>query len=447
MAELFFHNTLKRSKEAFIPIDDQHIRIYACGPTVYDRIHVGNARPVVLFDVLVRVLRHHFPKVTYVRNITDVDDKINARAAEERVSIRQLTEETTKAFHDDCAALGAMTPDIEPRATEHIDAMITMINTLIEKGHAYEAEGHVLFHVSSMADYGQLSRRSLDELIAGARVEVAPFKREPSDFVLWKPSSNDQPGWESPWGRGRPGWHIECSAMSAAYLGEEFDIHAGGLDLIFPHHENEIAQSCCAHGTAMMARFWMHNGYVTVDGEKMSKSLGNFTRVADVLAKYPGEAMRYALMTAHYRAPLDFSLAGVAEAKSALDTLYRAAANATEEGSVDDGVLSALGDDLNTPNALARLHELARQANKGDAQAAANLKMSARLMGLLQAESSAWFQGGAGDDDVDINAAITARNEAKARKDYVEADRIRDDLMANGIALEDGPEGTIWRRI
>jgi len=436
MAELFFHNTLKRSKEAFIPIDDQHIRIYACGPTVYDRIHVGNARPVVLFDVLVRVLRHHFPKVTYVRNITDVDDKINARAAEERVSIRQLTEETTKAFHDDCAALGAMTPDIEPRATEHIDAMITMINTLIEKGHAYEAEGHVLFHVSSMADYGQLSRRSLDELIAGARVEVAPFKREPSDFVLWKPSSNDQPGWES-----------ECSAMSAAYLGEEFDIHAGGLDLIFPHHENEIAQSCCAHGTAMMARFWMHNGYVTVDGEKMSKSLGNFTRVADVLAKYPGEAMRYALMTAHYRAPLDFSLAGVAEAKSALDTLYRAAANATEEGSVDDGVLSALGDDLNTPNALARLHELARQANKGDAQAAANLKMSARLMGLLQAESSAWFQGGAGDDDVDINAAITARNEAKARKDYVEADRIRDDLMANGIALEDGPEGTIWRRI
>jgi cysteinyl-tRNA synthetase len=447
MTELFFHNTLKRAKEAFTPIDDQHIRIYACGPTVYDRIHVGNARPVVLFDVLVRVLRHHFPKVTYVRNITDVDDKINARAAEEGVSIRQLTEETTKAFHDDCAALGAMPPDIEPRATDHIDAMITMITALIEKGHAYEAEGHVLFQVDSMADYGQLSRRSLDELIAGARVEVAPFKKAPADFVLWKPSDDNQPGWESPWGRGRPGWHIECSAMSAAYLGEEFDIHAGGLDLIFPHHENEIAQSRCAHGTSMMARYWMHNGYVTVDGEKMSKSLGNFTRVADVLAKYPGEAMRYALMTAHYRAPLDFSMAGVAEAKSALDTLYRASANAEGDGNVDDGVLSALGDDLNTPNALARLHELARQANKGDALAAANLKTSAQMMGLLHSESSAWFQGEVGDDDAAINDAIAARNEAKARKDYAEADRIRDELTAQGIALEDGPDGTIWRRI
>ncbi len=447
MTSLFLHNTLKREKQAFVPLDESHIRIYACGPTVYDRIHVGNARPVVMFDLLVRLLRHHFPKVTYVRNITDVDDKINARAAEEGIDIAELTRETTKAFHEDCAALGAAEPDVEPRATDHIQGMITMITSLINKGHAYEAEGHVLFQVSSMADYGQLSRRSLDELIAGARVEVAPFKRDAADFVLWKPSDDNQPGWDSPWGRGRPGWHIECSAMSAEYLGEEFDIHAGGLDLIFPHHENEIAQSRCAHGTAMMAKYWMHNGYVTVDGEKMSKSLGNFTTVADVLAKHPGEAMRYALMTAHYRAPLDFSMAGVAEAKKALDTLYRAVADASDDGTPDQEVLAALGDDLNTSNALARLHELARQANKGDAAAAAHLKASAGLMGLLQQDPTVWFQGEAQQDDAEILAAINARVAAKANKDFAEADRIRDELASKGIALEDGPNGTIWRRI
>ena len=447
MTSLSLHNTLERKKQAFVPLDESHIRIYACGPTVYDRIHVGNARPVVMFDLLVRLLRHHFPKVTYVRNITDVDDKINARAAEEGIDIAELTRKTTKAFHEDCAALGAAEPDVEPRATDHIQGMITMITSLIDKGHAYEAEGHVLFQVSSMDDYGQLSRRSLDELIAGARVEVAPFKRDAADFVLWKPSDAHQPGWDSPWGRGRPGWHIECSAMSTEYLGEEFDIHAGGLDLIFPHHENEIAQSRCAHGTAMMAKYWMHNGYVTVDGEKMSKSLGNFTTVADVLAKHPGEAMRYALMTAHYRAPLDFSIAGVAEAKKALDTLYRAVADASDDGTPDQEVLAALGDDLNTSNALARLHELARQANKGDAAAAAHLKASAGLMGLLQQDPTVWFQGEAQQDDAEILAAINARVAAKANKDFAEADRIRDDLAAKGIALEDGPDGTIWRRI
>ena len=447
MTGLKFHNTLKREKQVFTPLDESHIRIYACGPTVYDRIHVGNARPVVLFDVLVRLLRHHYPKVTYVRNITDVDDKINARAAEQGISIADLTKDTTKAFHQDCAALGAAEPDIEPRATDHISQMIEMITTLIDKGHAYAAEGHVLFQVSSMDDYGQLSRRSLDELIAGARVEIAPFKKEAADFVLWKPSDDNQPGWDSPWGRGRPGWHIECSAMSAEYLGQEFDIHAGGLDLIFPHHENEIAQSRCAHGSKVMASYWMHNGYVTVDGEKMSKSLGNFTTVADVLEKHPGEAMRYALMTAHYRAPLDFSMSGVAEAKSALDTLYRAVTDAADDGELDQGVLAALGDDLNTPKALARMHELARQANKGDRAAASSLKASARLMGLLQADSTSWFQGDAGEDDAGILAAIAARIEAKKNKDFAEADRIRDDLAARGIALEDGPDGTIWRRV
>ena len=447
MSGLSFHNTLKREKQVFEPLDANHIRIYACGPTVYDRIHVGNARPVVMFDVLVRLLRHHYPKVTYVRNITDVDDKINARAAEQGIDIADLTRETTQAFHDDCLALGAAPPDVEPRATDHIAGMISMITRLIEKGHAYEAEGHVLFQVNSMDDYGQLSRRSQDELIAGARVEIAPFKRNAADFVLWKPSEDTQPGWDSPWGRGRPGWHIECSAMSAEYLGEEFDIHAGGLDLIFPHHENEIAQSRCAHGTPMMAKYWMHNGYVTVDGEKMSKSLGNFTTVADVLAQHPGEAMRYALMTAHYRAPLDFSMAGVVEAKKALDTLYRAIDGGDHQGKVDAGVLAALGDDLNTSNALARLHDLARQAHKGDAQAAADLKASAGVMGLLQSDPNVWFQGEAGDGDGDILAAIEARVAAKARKDFAEADRIRDDLASKGIALEDGPDGTIWRRI
>ena len=444
MAVLHFHNTLSRKKEIFNPLDAENIRIYACGPTVYDRIHVGNARPVVVFDLLVRVLRRLYPKVTYARNITDVDDKINARAAEEGITIRDLTARTIEAFHSDCVALGVLAPDIEPRATDHIAEMIAMIERLIAGGHAYEAEGHVLFHVSSMDNYGRLSRRSRDELIAGARVEVAPFKKDAADFVLWKPSVEDQPGWDSPWGRGRPGWHIECSAMSAAYLGESFDIHAGGLDLIFPHHENEIAQSCCAHDTDIMAEVWMHNGYVTVDGEKMSKSLGNFTTVADVLARYPGEAARYALMTAQYRAPLDFSMAGVAEAKASLDTLYRSAGDAGA-GLVDDEVMAALADDLNTPLALARLHELARMANKGDVSAAGALKASAQMMGLLASDPDSWFRGDDADE-TEIQAAISARAEAKKARNFAEADKMRDDLSSRGILLEDTPDGTIWRR-
>jgi cysteinyl-tRNA synthetase len=445
MSRLTFHNTLTRKKSAFTPLDESHVRIYACGPTVYDRIHVGNARPVVLFDVLVRLLRHHYPKVTYVRNITDIDDKINARALDVGVSIRDLTVETTKAFHDDCAALKTQAPDVEPRATDHIMEMIGMITTLIEKGHAYEAENHVLFDVSSMEDYGRLSRHSAEELLAGARVEVAPFKKDAGDFVLWKPSDETQPGWESPWGYGRPGWHIECSAMSAAYLGEVFDIHAGGIDLIFPHHENEIAQSRCAHDKPMMAQVWMHNGYVTVNGEKMAKSLGNFTTVADVLKQFPGEAVRYALLAAHYRAPLDFSVTGVGEAKSALDSLYRAVEGAGAEVAPDQTVLDALGDDLNTPKALASLHDLARQANKGDASCRDRLKSSAALLGLLQDEPDHWFKGNAGGDTA-ILALINARDKAKADKNFAEADRIRDELVASGIVLEDTPKGTVWRR-
>jgi cysteinyl-tRNA synthetase len=323
--------------------------------------------------------------------------------------------------------------------------MIDMITKLIEKGHAYEAEGHVLFDVTSMTDYGQLSRHSQDELLAGARVEVAPFKKNPGDFVLWKPSDATQPAWGSPWGDGRPGWHIECSAMSKAYLGEEFDIHAGGLDLIFPHHENEIAQSRCAHGSKIMAQFWMHNGYVTVDSEKMSKSLGNFSTVADVLEHYPGEAIRYALLAAHYRAPMDFSIEGIESAKTALDGLYRAVEDTADRGKPDQDILDALGDDLNTPKALALLHDLARKANKGDGEARGKLKATAALLGLLQDTPDDWFKGDAGDDAA-IFTSIKAREEAKANKDFAEADRIRDELAASGIALEDTPKGTIWRR-
>ena len=466
--KLRFHNTLGRETQDFTPLDPGHVRVYACGPTVYDNIHVGNARPLVVFDVLVRLLRHHFPKVTYVRNITDIDDKINARAAELGVAIGDLTQDTIVALKGDCDALNTLPPDVEPRATDHIPQITGMIRTLIDKGHAYEAEAHVLFEVSSMPAYGRLSRHSRDELVAGARVEVAPFKRDPADFVLWKPSSGDQPGWDSPWGRGRPGWHIECSAMSAEHLGERFDIHAGGLDLVFPHHENEIAQSCCAHGTDEMARLWMHNGYVTVGGEKMAKSLGNFTTVRDALAGHPGEAVRYALLTAHYRAPLDFSIDGVVEAKAALAGLYRAVDGADGDGAAGDGaagdgaagdgaagkagpdagVLEALGDDLNTPKALSRLHELARMANKGDAGAAASLNASARLLGVLEGGAGAWFRGadGAGVDEAEIKRAIEARLAARKSGDFEEADRIRDALADKGVVLEDGPDGTVWRR-
>ncbi|MEC8564466.1 MAG: cysteine--tRNA ligase, partial [Pseudomonadota bacterium] len=317
---LQLHNTLTRTKAPFVPLDPSHVRMYVCGPTVYDLAHIGNARPVVVFDVLFRVLRAAYPaaRVTYVRNITDIDDKINQRARESGEAIGDITARTTAVFQADMAALGTLPPTVEPRATAHVAQMIAMIETLIAGGHAYAAEGHVLFSVPSMADYGRLSGRDRDEQIAGARVEVAPYKRDPADFVLWKPSDADTPGWDSPWGRGRPGWHIECSAMSREYLGETFDIHGGGLDLVFPHHENEIAQSRCAHGSDCMAAVWMHNGYVTVEGEKMSKSLGNFYTVHELLADHPGEAIRYALLTAHYRAPWDFSLAGLARAKTAL---------------------------------------------------------------------------------------------------------------------------------
>jgi len=455
MTAIQLYNTLTRKKEPFVPLDPAHVRVYACGPTVYGRIHVGNARPIVVFDVLVRVLRRLYPRVTYVRNITDVDDKINDRAAANGQSIEELCAETIVSFHADTAALGAMPPDVEPRATYHIDEMIAMIGVLIDKGHAYAADGHVLFQVSTMDDYGQLSRRSMDDMIAGARVEVAPYKRAPEDFVLWKPSDASLPGWDSPWGRGRPGWHIECSAMAKTYLGEVFDIHAGGLDLIFPHHENEIAQSCCAHGTSHMARYWLHNGFVTMNDEKMSKSLGNIITVDQATTRYRPEVVRAALLSAHYRAPLDLSDSAMQDAHNGLDRLYRATATATAStAAIDDAFLACLCDDLNTPAAMARLHELARQANRGDQHAAATLKSSASLLGLLGHAADSWAKGGSAvsgsaDDQLDdahIEAEIAARNAARAARDFAKADQIRDALAAAGIVLEDGQDGTVWRR-
>lgn len=455
---LQFTNTLTRTKEEFEPIDPGHVRVYACGPTVYQRIHIGNARPIIVFDVLFRLLKHLYPKVTYVRNITDIDDKIMAQAVDNGESIEALTERTAKAFQDDCTALGCLEPTHEPRATQYVPQMIDMIADLIDKGHAYAAEGHVLFAVPSYADYGRLSRRPRDEQIAGARVEVAPYKRDPADFVLWKPSDDGQPGWESPWGRGRPGWHIECSAMSNALLGVPFDIHAGGLDLIFPHHENEIAQSCCAHASDRMARFWLHNGFVDMSGEKMSKSVGNVVRVNEALEMADsdparqGEILRFWMLSAHYRQPLDFAIKGLGRAKAQLDRFYGAMARAgdSEPAAPLPPIMAALEDDLNTPAAVSALHEqlgvlnAAKEVDKP--KLAAELRASAALLGLLQLDANAWLQGDTGSD-AQIEEAIAERIAARKARDFARADSIRDTLASQGIILEDGPGGTTWRRL
>ncbi len=447
MPELYVHNSMSRRRERFAPADPSHVRIYVCGPTVYDLAHIGNARPVVVFDVLARLLRRLFPRVTYVRNVTDVEDKINARAAETGESIEAITARTLADFHADMAALGALPPDQEPRATNHIPEMIALIERLITSGHAYEAEGHVLFSVHSFAEYGRLSGRSPDELLAGARIDVAPYKRDPGDFVLWKPSTPDLPGWDSPWGRGRPGWHIECSAMSWRYLGETFDIHGGGTDLIFPHHENELAQSVCAFPGSDFARYWMHNAMLLVNGEKMSKSLGNFFTVREVLAKAPGEAIRLLLLGTHYRGELDFTDKALAEARRQLDRFYRAlerAPGAEGEGEIPAPVLGALCDDLNTPLAIARMHELADAALAGDAGAARGLRAAGRVLGLVQQDPAGWFRGG--EDAAEIEAAISERLSARKARDFARADAIRERLKEQGVLLEDTPSGTTWRR-
>ncbi len=439
---LIVYNTLSREKEPFVPLDPGHIRLYVCGPTVYDYVHIGNARPVVAFDVLYRLLKRRYPRVTYVRNITDIDDRIISRAADNKESIAALTGRTGGAYQSDMKRLGALSPDAEPRATEYVSQMIAMIERLIANGHAYAAEGHALFSVPSMADYGRLSRKPRDELIAGARVEVAPYKKDPADFVLWKPSTDAQPGWDSPWGRGRPGWHIECSAMSGALLGETFDIHAGGLDLIFPHHENEIAQSRSAFGHAMMAKYWMHNGFLNISGEKMSKSLGNFFTVHELLDQFPGEAIRLLLLSAHYRQPLDFTHDGLQSAKATLDRWYGALRGKTlSDAPVPDTVEDALSDDINTPLAISALHQLTDPSQ---------LCAGANALGFLQEDPEAWFRwtpaGTSGPTEAEIEAAIAARQAARKAKDFKESDRIRDDLKAKGVILEDGPKGTSWKR-
>ena len=462
MPELKLFNTLKREKQPFIPLDDANVRLYACGPTVYNYAHIGNARMAVVFDVLARVLKTLYPKVTYVSNITDVDDKIIAASRETGEPIAAITQKFTQIYNDDMAALGCAAPDIQPLATTHIPDMIAMIEALIDKGHAYESDGHVLFNVPSYPAYGALSGRSRDEQIAGARVEVASYKKDPADFVLWKPSVDNEPGWGSPWGYGRPGWHIECSAMAEKHLGLPFDIHGGGADLKFPHHENEIAQSCCAHGVmddaAAFAKVWVHNGFVTVEGEKMSKSLGNFLLVHDLIEQYPGPVLRIALLMAHYRQPLDWGDQVLHQAAKLYDRIQNAlfaleGVEASGEDGADGSMLEALSDDLNTPKAFAALNDLIGRVNKAKADAPGSLP---KLKNILH--NSISLLGVAPDRDLievavaigekrQIESLLAERTQAKAEKNFARADEIRNELAAQGIEIIDTPDGPKWRKV
>jgi cysteinyl-tRNA synthetase len=437
MTEIRLHDTMAREKRAFVPADPKRVTMYVCGPTVYNRAHIGNARPAVVFDVLATLLRHVYgtDSLVYARNVTDVDDKIIEAARAEGVDPAEITRRFEKFYLEDMGALGVEPPTIAPHATAHVEPMVAMIARLIGTGNAYEADGHVLFHVPSDPDYGALGRRDREAMIAGARVEVASYKKDPADFVLWKPSPPETIGWDSPWGRGRPGWHIECSAMIEQHLGPTIDVHGGGLDLIFPHHENEIAQSRCAHEGAPLARYWVHNGFLSMAGsEKMSKSLGNVVTVGELLGEgHKGEVLRFALLSAHYRQPLEWSSQLVAQSKATLDRLYRAAGDA-KAGEVDPTVLEALADDLNTPLALSRLAAIDDPAM---------LRASGALLGLLGDGAESWFRG---EGDARVDALVAARAKAKQRRDFTEADRIRAELAADGIVLEDSAQGTTWRR-
>lgn len=456
---IYLTNTLTRKKEEFVPLDPENVRMYVCGLTVYDFAHIGNARTYSSADLLVRLLKSIYPHVTYMRNITDIEDKIMARALQNNEKPEQLASRMAKQFHADMDAIGLLKPDIEPYATRYVAPMIEMIKALISKGNAYEAEGHVLFHVPSMPSYGNLSKRSQEELIAGARVEVAPYKKHPADFVLWKPSTPEQPGWESPWGRGRPGWHIECSAMTKAHFGDTFDIHAGGMDLIFPHHENELAQSCCANGTKFMAKVWIHCGMLSFGGEKMSKSLGNFFTVNELLQEFHGETIRQALLNAHYRQPLDFTKDSLFQARMTLDRWYnvlKAAGNGITKTEVPPEVIAALQDDLNTPLAFAHMHELASQFNRSTdngekARLASQLKAAGNLMGLLQVDPEKWFKWQPAKSvsaitDIEVEDLIKQREHARRARDFAKADEIRKKLAESGVILEDAAGGTTWKR-
>lgn len=455
---IFLHDTFRAKKVAFDPLEPGRVTMYLCGPTVYNYAHIGNARPAVVFDLLARLLRREY-ELTFARNITDVDDRINAAAQKAGKPIDEITERFIKAYNDDMAVLGVLPPDIEPRATRHIDEMIDMIGKLVDKGFAYEAEGHVVFDVAADENYGQLSKRDLREMIAGSRVEVAPYKKSPQDFVLWKPSTPELPGWDSPWGRGRPGWHIECSAMAGKHLGRTIDIHAGGQDLIFPHHENELAQSTCAHDGETFARYWLHNGFLSIEQEKMSKSLGNVLLVHDLIKTIPGEVIRLALLSAHYRQPLDWSAETIEAAKRMLDRLYGAIRGI--EVAPDDrsrceppaGVIAALEDDLNTPKAMAEMFNLARALNKTDDETerrrlATEILAAGDFVGLLQNDPDAWFTDATDSElsDNEIETLIDGRDMARVNKDFAKADAIRDALAAKGVSIEDGADGTRWRR-
>ena len=456
---LLIYNTLKREKQVFVPQDPERVTMYVCGPTVYNHAHIGNARPAVIFDLLYKILSRRYPQVIYARNITDVDDKINTAAAAENVTIDVISNRYIAAFHEDMAALGNALPSIEPRATDHIAQMIDMINSLIDTGNAYETDGHVLFSVESFADYGHLSRRDIGEMKAGARIKVADFKKHPGDFVLWKPSVDPQPGWDSPWGWGRPGWHLECSVMAEQHLGETIDIHGGGQDLVFPHHENEVAQSVCAHGGKTFARYWMHNGFVTVNKSKMSKSLGNTLVTRELLKHTAGEVLRYLLLSAHYRQPLDWSDETLARVQRTVDRVYGVLRDAQEKfGPLKAApappaeFMSALLDDLNTPQALAELNRQARLlANAGDLgsaqQSAGGLLAAGALIGLFQQDPKAWLAGDTeGLDDALIDQLIEERNAARAQRNFARADEIRDQLQQMEITLEDVADATRWRR-
>lgn len=460
MTEMYLHNTLTRRKEKFIPLDENNVRMYVCGPTVYDRAHLGNAKSAVVFDVLNRILRQVYGKehVTYVSNITDIDDKILNKHQQTGKPISEITQETYQWYLDDMHALNVADPDYRPRATEFVGEMIELVRLLLLNGHAYEAAGHVLFAVDSMPDYGFLSGRSMKEMVAGARVEVADYKRNPADFILWKPSEAGQPGWDSPWGYGRPGWHLECSAMSSKYLGNSFDIHGGGSDLIFPHHENECAQSLCAHPQDKFARYWVHAGMLMVDGVKMSKSLGNFYIVNQLIAEYPAEALRLLFISTHYHQPFNFTFDGLKQAKAILDKFYNALlrVNAVEIdgcGQPDERVVTALADDINTPLAISYLHDIANSLNKAETDAEQRrykslLLASAGLLGLLYQNAEQWFrkETAAGMGQEEIEALIAERSEAKKAKNFARADEIRNQLKTAGIILEDTPAGTAWKR-
>jgi len=456
---IVLYDTLKHEKRGFTPLDENRVTLYACGPTVYNFAHIGNARPAVIFDLLYKLLTRQYPQVVYARNITDVDDKINAAAAEEQVSIDVISKRYIAAYHKDMAALGVGLPTVEPRATDHIPQMIKMIEKLIASGHAYATDGHVLFAIESFDDYGALSRRDLREMVAGARVEVADFKKHPGDFVLWKPSEDPQPGWDSPWGWGRPGWHLECSVMSEQHLGVSIDIHCGGQDLVFPHHENEIAQSVCAHGGKAFARYWMHNGFVTFNKRKMSKSLGNTLIVNNLLKNTKGEVLRYLLLSAHYRQPLDWSDEALTRAQRTQNRIYGVLRDAAaKNGSLkaadapSEAFMSALRDDLNTPEALAELNNEARKLANADSAEAAHtsagyLLAAGKLIGLFQEDPETWLAGDKqGLDDVLIEKLIADRNQARADRDFARADELRDQLQAMEIVLEDVADGTRWRR-